>query len=336
MRRRNEKTPEEYKEKFRRILEDTEVVYSADWEEKLIIDENEEWVQCYNADDEIRKNFPRYWFLSDRGHLLSVGYSQNGIKLVKAVPNDKNSEYRVYIYTYEDENGKIRQKKIKAHHLVKIIFGGLAYGNAEKKLKEDGLQGFGIQEDSLNCHHINNNRSDNRAENLELLTKKVHSVMNATPSQKKADKKNFSYMKRLSDVVADEEPNRITMYVDSINIIDALNKFYYDASKGYKSIHALDEITLSQNAIKETETLRVKLADKMMIKAIADELLKQRGQEYFDDKAFFTDNNLFFKITYNQKLDTIDIEEITNVVELSNRHLVKCCIDNDRYQIVEL
>lgn len=327
-----EKKAKEYKEKFERLLAETDVIYTRKKDEYLVLDENIKWKQVYKADDEARKVFPNYWFLDNEGHLASICGKK--ISLIKSNFHDATKRYKEYIY-YINENDELLKRKVYVHQLVAIVFNSLYYGKAKKKLQNDGLNGFGLQDDCLNVHHIDCNKNNNNIENLELLTKQTHYTMNAVPEQKKADKKNFFYMQRLADVVADEEPDRMTVYVDSINIIDALDKFYYDSSE-YKSIHALDEITLSKNAIKEAEALRVKLADKYLIKAIADELLKEKEQEYFNDKAFFTDNNLFFKITYNQKLDAIDIEEITNVVELSNKHLVKCCIDNDRYQILEL
>lgn len=328
-----EKKAKEYKEKFERLLAETDVIYTRKKDEYLVLDENIKWKQVYKADDEARKVFPNYWFLDNEGHLASICGKK--ISLIKSNFHDATKRYKEYIY-YINENDELLKRKVYVHQLVAIVFNSLYYGKAKKKLQNDGLNGFGLQDDCLNVHHIDCNKNNNNIENLELLTKQTHYTMNAVPEQKKADKKNFSYMKRLSDIVADEKPNKITMYVDLINIVDALGKFYYDGSEGYKSIHAVNEITLSKNAIKEAEALRVKLADKYLIKAIADELLKEKGQQYFDDKAFFTNDNFFFKCVYNEKADSIEVHEISNIVELAEKKLVKCSIDNDRYQILEL
>lgn len=65
-------TAEEFKEIFEKEVKSNMVITSRDKKEKIVIADNEEWRQCYKQNDENREELPKYWFLSDRGNLISV------------------------------------------------------------------------------------------------------------------------------------------------------------------------------------------------------------------------------------------------------------------------
>ena len=213
-----EKKAKEYKEKFERLLAEEETIYSMDKSERLVLDENIIWKQCYCPYDKIRKDLPTYWFVDKNGNVTSVSY--NKIILVKARQVDDKGEYKAFSYCYTDDKGQTFSRNIRRHHLVNIIFDGLKYGIAEKKLLNEGRNAFLYSDEQLNVHHIDNDKTNNNIENLELITKRIHDTMNAVPAEKQNDKKNFNYMKKLCDVCSSEEPNRITVYIDSLNIIN--------------------------------------------------------------------------------------------------------------------
>lgn len=106
--------------------------------------------QCYtdNPNDKyytVRKQLPQYWFLSERGTLISC------IKGVRYVPpqtrTKDNREY--YKINYRDQN-------ISVDALYNLVFGGRSSAAAEALLNEHGLEAmkWSGRRALVECHHI--------------------------------------------------------------------------------------------------------------------------------------------------------------------------------------
>lgn len=138
-------TKEEYQEKFTRLLEET----------NYQLQDGEEIRQCKDP-------YPAYWFVSNKGYLLSV-YGKT-IKHVKARYRTTGKTSGNWFYTYVNKSGK--RKNVTVHTLFAEHFLGYE--------RNKGLE----------VHHIKKSKSFSRDEfelekcnsidNLQVLPKDIH------------------------------------------------------------------------------------------------------------------------------------------------------------------
>lgn len=118
----------------------------------MLEDKNiEEWKQI--------KEFPRY-YISSNGRVKSFVRS----KEIILKPTNTNAGYQI-IKLY-NKNIEPKEKTIRLHRLVAQYF----------------VKGFSAE---IEVHHINGNRKDNRAENLQCLTRQQHQQKHKTTSAEK-------------------------------------------------------------------------------------------------------------------------------------------------------
>ena len=173
--------------------------------------EGEIFLQCW-ADTIERRLFPKYWFISNVGNLLSVKKDQNRIQWLhkNKRPNSNKISYKFLIHT---ETGS-QLRNVEEHNLVALVHGSERFGLATELLEEKGLDAFGVNsstETNAQGHHINGNDADNRPENIKIVTDDVHVLLGSAPKFNDADKKHFSYMKKMGKVMNRENPNAITV-----------------------------------------------------------------------------------------------------------------------------
>ena len=173
--------------------------------------EGEIFKQCW-ADTIERRNFPKYWFISDLGNLLSIKEEPDRIQWLhkNKRANSNKISYKFFIQT---ENGS-QLRNVEEHNLVALVHGSGRFGLADALLEEKGLDAFGVNsstETNVQGHHINGNDADNRPENIKLVTDDIHVLLGSAPKFNDADKKHFSYMKKMGKVMNRENPNAITV-----------------------------------------------------------------------------------------------------------------------------
>ena len=207
-------------------------------DEEFVPEDGEYFVQCYDADDPVRKSFPTRWFVSKYGNVLSV--TMKGIKRLKLhyAKEDKAKKYGFYFYTFM-KDGIPTNKIIKAHVLVAIVFGSKVYGNTAKQLLQD--KGIFAWKDDPNSSeqrlvvatHHEDKKPENRLnpETLETTTEEVHNLMHDVArdakavepkysSQSKDVSANISFMQRLTELACREAPDKMTLFFtgETINI----------------------------------------------------------------------------------------------------------------------
>ena len=173
----------------------------------LTVQETEVFKQCYKKGHPVRKHFPKYWFCSNRGNLISVC----GKKLLWIKRSENNSYGR---YAFTNANGEC--SGVQGQNLVGLTFDSPCYGSVERQFKKYGDKAFGRRKDKKNGngHHIRklvqNPELLYDPENIQFITAQVHELV--TKSGKKRDfQKEMEYMKELAEVAAKEEPGKATI-----------------------------------------------------------------------------------------------------------------------------
>lgn len=175
-----------YLNKFKEIVENkipvTGIKYDSEVSET--IGDMSEFRQCYMKGDKVREAFPRYWFLSREGFLISVkGKSPKWIK-----PNLKSCRPEFGFYA----DGKT--KFISTYTLVALVWDSYVSGDARKILNAQGIKALGklqkingLYVPKVQGHHkdqflkeknIESYVANNNPENVQILTVREHDVLN--------------------------------------------------------------------------------------------------------------------------------------------------------------
>lgn len=172
-------------------------------EQIVINDSFDHWKQCYPLERgakklysyKARKKLPPYWFVNDKGDLISVhGKTPKFLKKDHQVKEPKG-----YGYHYD------RNKNIEAHNLVGLVFESKTFGDAEKLIKKHGLKAFGNKPGQVNGHHQDGNKENNTPSNIVFTTVEAHRM---------AHKINEENMSEKGKVAAVQEPNSVTMVIE--------------------------------------------------------------------------------------------------------------------------
>lgn len=162
--RKKKLTREEYREKFNEQMQ----VFN------YIMQEGEQIVQCIAP-------YPEYWFISNKGYLFSAYTSK--IKVIK--PNHRytgtmnkdgvrTGQDWYYEHTVEGEYNK----HIPMHKIMSEHFGKNEFGSEETEIHH-------IKKNLL--YKPNDGNVCNRAENLQLLPKKIHKELTRYASKTNAE-----------------------------------------------------------------------------------------------------------------------------------------------------
>lgn len=209
----SELTGSEYAQMFQEYISEGKEILNRSKTESLLLEDGEIFVQCY-ADTPARRLFPPYWFVSDTGNLVSM---KTG-KPVWIKQNERESGSKFYMFGIKDEYGNhVQYKNVEVHNLVALVHGSDVFGQAEALLKEDGLQAFGVKSKvapKAQGHHKDGDHSNNRPENIQILTSDMHTVLEKAPLPAASDKKVFDYLRELSDQLQIEAPNKPVIVFD--------------------------------------------------------------------------------------------------------------------------
>ena len=197
----------DYKEKFEKLLNSGKPVYNKD-NEKLVLKKDEKFEQCW-ADTKTRNTFPAYWFVSNKGSLISAFGKK--LKWIKPYKRANGSGYYKY-YIYDGNECKI--KNIQAQNLVAIVFECNAYGMAKDLLAKEGVFSFGINSkdrDINQGHHVDGDNTNNSADNITIVTDKMHGIVSGVPAADVKQEKIFDFMCRCGDRAAKEVPDGVSL-----------------------------------------------------------------------------------------------------------------------------
>ena len=197
-------------------------------------------MQCY-ADEPGRRDLPEYWFVTNKGNLISV-YSGKPKWIKKDV---RESGRGKYVFTIL-KNGIIVRKSIEVHNLVALVFGSNIYGKAKDLLKEKGVYSFGIrskEEIHNNGHHIDGDKENNSPDNIQILTTDVHQLIESMPCSSEPEDVHLAWSLKASNVLSDEEPDKITVCYGGEYTVDGVA--YRDKER---SIHAVESLKFSPRA----------------------------------------------------------------------------------------
>ena len=197
-----------YYDKFETLMGENSKIYNRAGE-MLFLNADEVFCQCYKPDDNMRKTFPQYWFLSNYGNLISA----YGNKLRWLMKDNDNGRYS-YHYIIYNEDGIGKLKNIELHDLLGIVFESQKYGKAIQLMNVKGVNSFGVKSQNMDVvqgHHIDGNKNNNVPGNIEFVTDKVQSVIHAVPHVSASDEESFAYLRRLGQVLQDEAPDKVSV-----------------------------------------------------------------------------------------------------------------------------
>lgn len=203
-------------------------------------------MQCY-ADTPRRYQLPKYWFVSDKTHLVSVESGEP----VWLKNNERSNGSIYYKFVITKEDGSMQIKNIEAHNLIGLVSGSETYGRAGDLLDQEGVISFGVKKKGVlknNGHHMDGDHNNNDPDNIQFVTTDIHTLMDSAPAPDADEEKQFRFMEKLGKLASQEEPNKISVFFDGYEYDEAEEKYV----KGLKkSIHATNKIKLSPRAFEE-------------------------------------------------------------------------------------
>lgn len=195
----------DYRDIFEKEMSEGIEIFNSKGEIMPLI-EGERWKQCYNKDDNVRKDLPKSWFISDKtGNVVST--ARGKCKWLIKVTN--NQEHDIYSYSIGN-----RTKTITVYALVGIVFDSPRIGKAKEKLAKESVYAFGTREnpDNVQAHHIKNFNDypemTNSSDNIEFLTVRGHNLVHQIPSKDADDDRHTEFMGKLSQYADEECPDK--------------------------------------------------------------------------------------------------------------------------------
>lgn len=324
---KEEWTYKDYANCFFDILDSNEVIQTEGKTEQLVFTDNEKWKQCYSPNDKARSQLPIFWFVSDIGNLIAIETrGKNKGKKAHLLKKWEQDGYYSYHFSYKVDDETTICKSIKLHNLVGIVFGSYRYGKAHDLLEEQGIFAIGVknkQKLAVNGHH-EESKENNSPKALEFVTTKVHKdIIDALPSM---EEPGLKYIKDFSTITSEEEPNKISILLVGQTIDKESHKIIDD--NGFRAIYGTDKITLSANAVEQLKNIKNDILDRWLVYKAIDSLVNTYDADYFVDPKYFTTNNdKYFKC---EKIsDELHITDIDNMLELVDKHLIGCFLNED-------
>lgn len=140
-----------YKTVLDKWLESGRGIYT-DKGDELILKDGEYFEQCFSPDIPGRNELYPFWFISNRGNLVSA-YG-NKVTWLPMIPHDKDNESDRMCYKWLHPVTKVN-KNIQVHNLMALVFNpGASFGRAKEDIKLFGTYAFGVGYGFwLNGHH---------------------------------------------------------------------------------------------------------------------------------------------------------------------------------------
>ncbi|MDY4017423.1 MAG: hypothetical protein SOY50_01110 [Ruminococcus callidus] len=197
-------TYKDYKRRFDKLIESKGGVYDSKTKKFKPIPyaDIKNWRQCYDKDTALRRNFPTYLFISNRGHLVSVHSKNKPIMVQKDMSSTSGRPY----YRFRIKGSK-KYKKFTVSNMVAICFGSETFGKADEIMEQYGINAF--SKGDLQGHHENGykegqNAANNNPKDIELLTKPIHGLFQKVPNEGASADKEIKFMRELSKNVSEE------------------------------------------------------------------------------------------------------------------------------------
>lgn len=233
--------------------EEVEIVNNTT-KEVFVAEDGEEFRQCW-ADTSTRRYFPKFWFVSRIGNVLSV----KSDKIVWLNKNRRENSNKIsYKFAIPTEDGT-QIRNVEEHNLVGLVWGSESFGLATELLEEKGLNAFGVNsksEDHVQGHHVSNDDTDNDVDNIKFVTDKVHVVLGNAPTYADPEEDHIEYMKELADVIGRENPKSFSVVFTGDVYDIATGKW---SNTGEKNVFATNKLTISQRAIEDILELMKKI-----------------------------------------------------------------------------
>lgn len=206
-----QRTAEAYKRIFDTAMSEGQPIYSSDGQE-LILQEDEEFRQCFEANDPVRRDFPKSWFVSDHSSLVSTyrGYPE-WLKMDTSDP--KRGTYHFNL------DGRI--KVIAAYNLSALCFNAPCYGNAKERLNEQGIRAYGNlgKVDGIQGHHFKDRKDHPEliydAYNMGMYSTQAHPIVDGVPAANADEETKMAWMKEFAKVAADEAPSSFSIAMNN-------------------------------------------------------------------------------------------------------------------------
>lgn len=213
-------TYKDYKDRFDKLfIKDEQGECGKVWDQRIKdwitipIPYKEKWVQCYDKDDAVRSDYPKYIFVSEGGNLVSTENENKPTLLKPSITSNNRESYGFSVKTnYKNKAGKKSRKKSQISYIwVSVCFGSETFGKADEIMSEYGLKAFSKR--LLNVHHINGfvqgDQNEKRAlnndpETLEILTPYIHKLFDKIPNPGSPIEDEISFMRELSKRVSKE------------------------------------------------------------------------------------------------------------------------------------
>lgn len=248
----NEITAEQYKKIFFKEIKEVDVIYTLDGKDKIKVDSEVQWVQCYDKNIKARKSMPKFYFISKNGDLVALNPSgKGGIHLIRKVNNNG-----YWVYGISDGNGRTRT--IYLHQLVVVIFGGKFFGNAKKLLEEQGLEAFGKIPGKLQVHHIDGDKTNNDPSNLRILLCEIHRLIEKSlPQDILNSDKRVEYFEKMCRELEKSEVTE-QMLVLTGQKYDK-NTCEYLGDNKFRDIETVEKISFSKEGMESLSCMLEKL-----------------------------------------------------------------------------
>lgn len=234
----------EYLELFIELYNNGEPIEDNTTKEVFEAQEGEEFRQCW-ADTPERRLFPKYWFVSLIGNLLSV--KPDRIQWIHKNKRDKSNKISYKFMADKGDGEGAKLHNVEEHNLVALVWGAERFGRAEKLIEDKGMEAFGINsktEVNVQGHHKNRNDKDNSVENIKVVTNQVHVAIENAPKHDAPEGKHFEYMKDLGKLMTEENPNSMTVVLTG----EAYNLKTGEWVESDIDVFATNKITLSPTA----------------------------------------------------------------------------------------
>lgn len=306
-----------YKSIFDDVIENNIPITTNDKKEKLVITDGEIWKQCYKYGDKVRDKLPTYWFISDKGNLISVKHGKP--RLLKK--DYLNGRYSYHFNINIDDETKIK-KNIEGHNLVRLVFGGLSYGKADDLLDEDGIFAFGIRTNkklTLQGHHIGK-KEDNSPYNIELLSANAHKVLHKASTVGLNDIKDIKkILVEFERMASEEEPNKISVLFTGQKVDkNTLEITDNNEIKLLDTMESNDNIKLSKQELQKLQSMCI--IDNAIVM-----LLDTYGMDYLEEPKYLTTRVGEYRFYKCENVaDEICITETNDTRELAGKDYIMC------------
>lgn len=245
------KSKEYYFDKFNELYNSGEPIVDNATNEIFEAADEEKFKQCYEDTPE-RRTFPKYWFVSNYGNLITV--CENKLVLVHKIPRENSGKFS-YKYSIPTGRDTSVTKNIEGHNLAWLVHGVDAFGLAKQKLQKEGVYAMGIRtEDGLNVqgHHIDGDDTNNKPENGKFVTARVHTMFDSIPKPDAPEEEQLKFMEKFGKIAKTENPNSITILFTGQKFDVESGEWNTDKSN---DITETKELHVSEKFIKELQSM---------------------------------------------------------------------------------